>query len=137
MKNQGRIIFSTLIFSLLILNSCKKEPLYDKSLAGKWEAEYELMEDGSKSFTPPWALLEFEYSDAFILHEDQAVTILWAERANSSIKCKWFGSNSNLTIHANYPNGNSSAFDYKITRISENRIILLTPKGHKWMMKRE
>ena len=137
MKHPVRIIFSTLIFSLLILSSCKKEPLFDKSLAGKWEAEYELMEDGSKSFTPPWALLEFEYSDAFILHEDQTLTILWTEKTNNSLKCKWFGSNSNLTIHAGNPDGSSRVFDYKITRISENRIILQTPKGHKWMMKRE
>lgn len=133
MKSQ--VIVFTIAIALILLTSCKKDEKKIEptpSIVGQWVYEYELLSDGTKVFDNPYALLEFEYSDGFILNEDNTGNSVWYNDINGDFE--WSSDNSILTISVTRSNGSIDKFEYQISDLNESSMGFESPKGHKYLM---
>ncbi len=116
-----------MILSICLLSSCEKT-VEEISILGKWESEYLLLEDGTKNFDPPYALLEFEYSDAFELLDDGIGKSYWFNAENGSFD--WTFENGILTCKIPGPNNTIASFEFITSQLSERSMDFETPQGH-------
>lgn len=123
-------------FSLLILfNACKSqnqviEP--ELEIVGHWKYQYELLSDGTKKYDNPYALLEFEYSDAFILKENNTGNSVWYDTINGNFE--WISSDSILTIIVTRQDSSIDQFQYSISNLDEVSMEFQSPNGNKYFM---
>lgn len=70
---------------LLFFSACTKNKI-ENNLIGTWEFEYEILKFGSKNYDNPAYLMNFEYSDGFILNEDGTGSTIWYGNQNSEFE---------------------------------------------------
>lgn len=104
-------------------------------IIGEWIYEYELMSDGTKNFDNPYALLEFTYSDGFILNEDGTGHSVWNEVINENFE--WVFNNSKLTISVTRSDNSIDKFEYQISNMNESSMQFESPKGYKFMLRKK
>lgn len=123
------------IATILSLLSCQKDEQITKpelSIVGEWVYEYELLSDGTKDFDNPYALLEFEYSDGFILKENGTGNSVWNDVINNNFD--WTSDNSKLIISLIE---SANIFEYKVSILTDETMFFETPKGHKYFMNKQ
>lgn len=122
----------------LVLFSCQKEKIDSSAyLIGQWEHEYTHLEDGSKKFDNPYALLEFDYSDGFILYENNTGHSWWMGRINNPKEFEWRYDDATLTISVSHPDGSNADFEFSLPSLSEHSMVINTPKGFTYSMKKQ
>lgn len=115
----------------LLLIACRR-PLptptpEEEDLIGTWRSLYEYLPDGTKdSSNVPYALLEFEYSDGFILKEDDLCDVVWLGLVNAP-DLTWTLKEETLRIHDT---------DFTISDRTANQMDFATPKGHKYRLEK-
>lgn len=124
------------VFIILVLGitSCQKEkPMnLENSLIGEWTHEYEITEEGLKNFDQPYALLEFNYSDGFILNEDGLGKSVWLESTNDDFE--WEFNNPKLIFSLKRSDDTIDKFEFLISNLTENSLVINSPKEHKYFM---
>lgn len=130
-------LFFAILAALTLITSCKKddnpiEPI--PGVIGQWEYEYEILDDGTKVFDNPYALLEFEYSDGFILNDNNTGNSIWYDNINSAFE--WRMDNSTLIISVTRTDNSIDSFEYQISNLDENSMEFETPIGYKYLMKK-
>ena len=112
-----------------LLFSCQKENIDPtSSLVGKWKYEYQILNDGSKSFNNPYALLEHTYNDGFILNSNQKGNTTISGSINDK-EFEWAVNDSQLKIIVPYSDGSTKEFLYVISNLGENSMNFQAPKG--------
>jgi hypothetical protein len=127
-----------LISCLLALGffACKKK-IVENNLVGEWKYEYRLLEDGTRDYQEPYALLGWNYSDGFILYEDGTGYSVWYDSINSD-KFAWSNTRNLMTMQVTQPNNEIHEFDYTITEVKENSMFLEdVNKGNKYFMNKK
>lgn len=115
--------------SLLIFSSCRplpapspEEPEKD-SLQGAWTIEFGYKPDGSVDpNTSRYALLEFEYSDGFILKDNALCDVVWSGQINAK-DLSWSYQEEKLTING---------YVFIVSELQEDQMDFETPKGYKY-----
>lgn len=131
----ARLIFF-LCFIVLGLCSCKKK-IVENRLIGEWQCEYELLEDGTKDYADQYALLDWNYSDGFILYKDGTCQSTWLGVINSD-KIEWSNSKDLLTIHVPRSNGEIEDFEYFISDVKKNSMFMeYQAKGYKYYLNKK
>lgn len=128
-------IIAAVMMVLIAITACQQdEPMVESSheIVGEWMYEYEIMEDGTKKFDNPYALLEFEYSDGFILKEDGTGNSIWFGEINDDFE--WARDESRLFVHVAKSNGAVDEFVYGISNMTDTSMRFSTPKGHTYRM---
>ena len=133
---ESKIIAAVMMVSIVITGCQKDEPIVESSheLVGEWIYEYEIMEDGTKKFDNPYALLEFEYSDGFVLKEDGTGNSIWVGEINDDFE--WIRDESRLFLQVRKSNGSVDEFVYGISNLTDISMRFSTPKGHIYRMKK-
>ncbi|MTB50751.1 hypothetical protein [Lewinella sp. W8] len=123
-----------LLATLLLLISCEKERMTDPEVIslGKWVYVYELREDGTRDFENPYALLEFEYSDGFILNEDGTGHSIWYDNINDDFT--WRRNGGILTFVVEHPDGTIDEYEYHYSPESPTSLFFDTPEGRTYLM---
>lgn len=127
-----------LILILIILPSflsCKVNDQLDEpelSIIGEWEYQYQLLSDGTKDFDNPYALLEFEYSDGFILNEDHTGSSVWYDKINGSFS--WTRNDMKLIITVSREDSSVDYFEYQISKLEESAMEFQSPNGSTYLM---
>lgn len=103
-------------------------------LLGYWKYEYELLDDGSKNYNNPYALLEFTYSDGFILEENKVGSSVWYDSINGEFN--WEFKEGALILTVSYDDGAVKEFVHSLTEIRENTLIFNSLKGHTYFMRK-
>lgn len=114
---------------LLILSACKKNRI-ENNLIGTWECEYEILEDGTKDYDAPYAIMDFQYSDGFILNEDGTGSTIWYDVSNSEIE--WSSTKNKLIIHNQYLAGELTDYEFSIKDVKSNSMVFENYEGHKF-----
>ena len=125
----------TFLGALLIISACNKPEKIKSHLEGTWVCEYEIMEDGSKNFSAPYALVDFNYSDGFTLNEDGTGSTMWYGAPNGDIE--WSNTKEKLIIHDQYWNGELINYEYSIENVTSSSMEFENYKGHRFGMKKE
>lgn len=135
MNNQPITFLITLTVSVLLLNCSVSESKEDleSQLIGEWQFRYEILSNGSKEYDNPYALLEFDYSDGFILKADNTGKAVWFESVKD-YDFDWNAMESTLSISLNRSNGSIDTFEYLISDLTETSMYFGSPKGHKYFM---
>lgn len=123
-----------LVVAVLFFSSCKKQKI-ERDLTGTWVYEYEIMEDGTKKYDNPYALMDFNYSDGFILNDDGSGSTIWYDNPNGDIE--WSNTNNKLIIHGQYWNGELTDYEYSIEDVKSTSLIFENYKGHKYYMEKQ
>ena len=119
---------------MLFICSCKKEKI-KRDLTGTWVYEYEIMEDGTKKYDTPYALMDFNYSDGFILNNDGSGSTIWYDTPNGDIE--WSSAKDKLIIHNQYLNGELTDYEYSIEEVKTTSLMFENYKGKKYYMKKQ
>lgn len=130
----------TLIAILMVVICCQKDDHKMDStneIIGKWIYEYELKSDGTKDFDNPYALLEFEYSDGFILNEEGTGSSVWYDSINGNFEWLSDNRNSKLIISVIRTDNSIDEFEYSMSILDENSMEFETPKGHIYRMNKK
>lgn len=122
------------VILMLFISACKKEKI-EWDLTGTWVYEYEIMEDGTKKYNNPYALMDFNYSDGFILNDDGSGSTIWYDTPNGDIE--WSGTKNKLIIHDQYLNGELTDYEYSIEEVKSTSLIFENYKGQKYYMKKQ
>ncbi len=122
----------TLILAFIVLG-CNKDD--NQTLIGEWGYEYELMDDGTKNYEHPYALLEYEYSDGFILKKDKSGNPIWNENINGEFE--WTKNWNKLLLYVTRDDNSIDEFNFKISNVTNTSMFFETPKGHKYKMKKK
>lgn len=137
-KMKIQTLFFTIVVALILITSCQKDDNQIESIpsvVGQWKYEYEILSDGTKVFDNPYALLEFEYSDGFILNDNNTGNSVWYDKVNGDFE--WTTNNSILIISITKSDNSIDKFEYQISNLNEKSMELETPKGAKYLMKKQ
>jgi len=125
MKN----ILFLLSISLFIYSSCRPLPAPNPddtekdSLQGAWTIEFGYKPDGSVDpNTSRYALLEFEYSDGFILKENDLCDVVWNDQINAK-DLSWSYTEGKLLIKEH---------SFIVSNLQEDQMDFETPKGYRY-----
>lgn len=132
-KVKSQILYLSLI--VLLIGSCQKDDMAFEpklSIVGEWKYEFEILSDGTKLFDNPYALLEFEYSDGFILKENGIGNPQWFNTINGDFE--WLYDDFKLTISVTRSDNSIDQFEYIISNLTNSSMEFKTPKGHKYLM---
>ena len=125
-----------LMVSFLFLQCNVSEPKevdLETQLIGEWESQYEILSDGSKSYDNPYALLEFEYSDGFILKADNFGSTVWYDEVKDNY-FEWEATESKLIISLVRSDNTIETFEFQIYDLEETSMLFESPKGHTYFM---
>ena len=129
-----RLLLSSSIFAILLFGSCKKEKI-EQNLIGTWVFEYEILDDCLKKYDNPYALLDFTYSDGFVLNDDGSGSTTWYNSPGGEIE--WSNTKNKLIIHDQYWSGELIDYNYSIKDIKSTSLVFENYKGHKYYMKKQ
>ena len=128
-----------LIATVILIIGCKRDYIIDDrviepelSIVGEWKYEYEILRDGTKELENPYAILEFEYSDGFILKENGTGNSLWNNSINGDFE--WTDNGFKLKVSVERADNHIDQFEYNLSNLTENSMEFETPKGHKYLM---
>lgn len=140
-------ILGTLMIILIVISlfSCKKEDIRD-DYYGYWSFEYSLLDDGTKNYNFPYAMMEYNYSDAFKLCEDKTGYSRWDQGSISldsvsNLNClaefDWnIIDNTILRIDLKDNSIVNNVLDFKISDFSNETMLIESPKGFKYFVRR-
>ena len=118
-----------------LMASCEKkneQVAPTPSLIGEWMFEYTILEDGSRNYDDPYALLEFEYSDGFILKENGQANSVWYQKVNGEFE--WEKAGEQLIFSVTRPDNSVDTFTFEFSDLTLASLLLKTPKGHVYKM---
>lgn len=124
------------LISILIVSSflsCKKGATPTDTLVGTWKYEYELKSDGTRDYGNPYALLQFEYSDGFILYDNGTGNTMWYDKINDPEPFEWSYKSGKIRVEvSNVP----KAFEYGVANLKEGAMNFTTGGREYYMTKR-
>ncbi|MEE9431658.1 MAG: hypothetical protein V3V16_11490 [Melioribacteraceae bacterium] len=129
-------IILIVVFTFLI--ACNKDSQIVEpklSIVGEWNAEYEILSDGTKDYRVQYAILEFNYSDAFILKENKKGHSIWFDNINGDFE--WTRDNSKLTITVTQFDSTREDFEFQLSELKNHSMVFDTPKGHKYLLSKK
>ncbi|MFT5820535.1 MAG: hypothetical protein ACI8ZM_001778 [Crocinitomix sp.] len=119
---------------LLIFSACKKNRI-ENNLIGTWEFEYEILDEGSKDYDLPYALMDFGYNDGFILNEDGTGSPTWYGEDSEGFE--WSSTKNKLIIYNRYWAGELTNYEFSIKNVKRTSLTFENYKGHKYYMKKK
>lgn len=119
-----------ILVSVGLLFSCEKEKVDPASgLIGEWNYEHHIMEDGSKSTSGTYAILDHTYSDGFILYENKTGNTLSGGGINDR-EFSWDYKDSSLKIIVTYPDGSTQETEYILSDLKGNSMYIQGPTNN-------
>lgn len=118
--------------SALVFTSCNKTETTEELLWGQWNFTHAIQEDGSIDTQSPYSLVEFTYSDGFILTENHEGSTIWFEQVNENFQ--WSFADSKLKMTVLYDNQESNTFVFEIDELTHETMIFKTPKKHTYLL---
>ena len=128
-------IFLAISLLSICLFSCGKEKIENR-LIGEWKFESQILEDGTFRTDPPYALVEFEYSDGFILNKNNKGFTIWNELINGD-EFSWSNTKKFLIIKVENSSGNTTEYEFKISNVENHSMNFETNEGKKYLLKKE
>lgn len=120
----------------IMMSGCHQQPLGKQvEMYGQWACAYQLRDDGTKNFDSPYNLLEFEYSDGFILNADGSGKVVWYEKENGDFA--WEKTGSKLVFQVMRTENNSENFEFKISDLTAKSMLLESPGGKQYVMEKK
>lgn len=133
-----RFTILTFLSLLIVVIGCKKDSEIIKpglKIVGEWKYQYELLEDGTKEYKNPYALLDFEYSDGFILKENNLGHSVWYDKVNGNFE--WTMNDSKLIFTVTKADNSVEDFEYQISNQKEDSMMFESLDGsHFFMIKK-
>ena len=130
-----KVFFSPFVFMSIFLLGCEKKIEPEISLLGEWISEYEIMEDGTKNFDDPYAILVFEYSNGFILEENGQGSSIWNGAINGAFE--WTKMDNKILMFVPGPNNSTSTFEFQISNVTNESMDFYSPKEHRYFLTRK
>lgn len=130
-----KLLLLPTIVIFFLFSGCQSEDQIiepELNILGHWKYQYELLNDGTKRYDNPYALLEFEYSDAFILKEDKSGNSIWFDTINGDFE--WSNNNLELVITVTREDQSVDRFEYQISNLEEGSMEFESPNGSKYFM---
>ena len=110
-------------------------------MVGTWKITATIDEDGTRvPAETTYALLEYNYSDGFILYPDRRTgNSMWYGGVNDAAgeRFQWILVDEAWTITLTRSDGSKEDFTFQVSDLTDSRMDLQTPKGFRYQLEKQ